>query len=306
MKEFSSILCFTLYCLTACTRAEVTDDLVKSNLKQIINNALDALVSLQDESADINSQAAEIASHATENREAVENENMNMLGNEIKELEKLLLDEKTEKEERKREEFENEKSRDLMSEDALLYDRMAREEEKRETKSREEKATVEVNNDNLKDLVDLVVRTLDEEAKKTTKRNLDTENKTMNQKKEIVESKTEKKELKGDKRNKEEAKKEVKLEKKELCNSRKKECLEKKSNDEKKIDVKKSLNESLKRETESGEEKNDKEIRNIVERILEGKNEVVREAFASLLENVFEKADRLEEDSKVNEKKEIK
>lgn len=322
MKEFSIVLCVTFYCLTAYTSAEITDDLVKSNLKQIINNALDALVSLQDESVDINAQAAELTSHATENRDAVENENVNMLGNEIKELEKLLLDEKKEKEERKREEFidasatnENEKKQDLTSEDVLLYNRMAREDAKRETKSREEKATVEVNNDNLKELVDLVVRTLDEEAKKeTTKRKLDTESKVRNQKREIVESKAEKKELKADKKNKEvtkkevkeEAKKEVKLEKKELCNSRKKECLKKKSADEKKTEAKKSLNESVKKETKNGSEKDDKEERDIVERILEGKNEDVREAFASLLGNVFEKADGLKEDSKVNEKKEIK
>ncbi|XP_066930607.1 uncharacterized protein [Clytia hemisphaerica] len=198
--------------------------------------------------------------------------------------------------------------------------------DKRETASREEKATVimdtvVMDNDSLRDLVDLVVRAIDEEARREEKKDMSGRE---NSKREIIQE--EKRALHTDRKEKKEVIEEKKRdETKELCNTRKRECMQKKSSEisadtkveeakstktekksiEDKIESKKTAEKSVavekkveKKIASAGGEnlagakkkkEDSNEIREMVEEILNGKNDEEREAFASLLESVFER-----------------
>jgi len=165
-----------------------------------------------------------------------------------------------------------------------------------------------MDNDSLRDLVDLVVRAIDEEARREEKKDMSGR---QNSKREIIQE--EKRALHTDRKEKKEVIEEKKRdETKELCNTRKRECVQKKSSRitaddskveetkstkmekksiEDKIESKKTAKKSVAvgKEVEKKKKEDSNEIREMVEEILNGKNDEEREAFASLLESVFER-----------------
>lgn len=201
---------------------------------------------------------------------------------------------------------------------------------------REEKASVVIDNENIRDLVDLVVRAIDSEARREVK-NAGKKNKaSIHHENEAVVAKAFKKESSV---SSEDATTEDELRKKEiqkkddetktLCNSRKRECVQAKKESpivveakgiknevtaaaaakkkaatdfaeralvKKAVSEKKEKTRAHKKEVKTTSTKAKKttqsdsmEIREMVNEILDGKSEDEREAFASLLESVFER-----------------
>jgi len=277
------------------------------DLKRIINSALDALVKLDSETTDVTARATELAAAHDDSiqmssgeitskdiSEDEENEE-SFLNNQIKELQSLLTDDKKEYDEyagdvqTKREETSDDKREVESTHRKEFYETSTK---KEAVESRAENANVVIDNDSLKELVHLVVRTVEDERKdKENKREV----KVREEKKEIIESKVdEKKEAHED-----EKKESATDEKREMCNTRKKECVEKKTTiiaDKKMTDEEK--HERVGAVNESEVKEDSREIREMVNELLDGKDEKEREEFASLLENIFEKTSAAEQQKK--------
>jgi len=277
------------------------------DLKRIINSALDALVKLDSETTDVTARATELAAAHDDSiqmssgeitskdiSEDEENEE-SFLNNQIKELQSLLTDDKKEYDEyagdvqTKREETSDDKREVESTHRKEFYETSTK---KEAVESRAENANVVIDNDSLKELVHLVVRTVEDERKdKENKREV----KVREEKKEIIESKVdEKKEAHED-----EKKESATDEKREMCNTRKKECVEKKTTiiaDKKMTDEEK--HERVGAVNESEVKEDSREIREMVNELLDGKDKKEREEFASLLENIFEKTSAAEQQKK--------
>ena len=173
-------------------------------MKRIINNALDALVNL-DEKEDGSSQTEGVSelsrreateemrsTHYRQQTDAAVSKKEDFLTGEIKELEKILefadynnkqkamskkedlilaarqLSEQVKKDEMaKRQQKQQQQRREIESLSRRKdAKKMASSAEEKNTKSREEKAGVVIDNNNIRDLVDLVVRAIDDEARR--------------------------------------------------------------------------------------------------------------------------------------------
>lgn len=329
---FSRILFVVLSFCLACheINGDSTDTfVVKNNLKRIINSALDALVNLEEKTSEITERANELTVQAAddvssrrvekksfEEKEIDEENDGRLLSDEIKELQRILdaadkraMEAEAEKSKMKRElrdeSIDNKENENYIPKKAL-------DKKLDEAKSREEKASVIIDNDSLRDLVDLVVRAINDEAKKERTEETASIEKE-NKKREVIFK--ERKDTSEDKEERKEITKE-KVVTREMCNTRKRECIEKKDiktsevkNAKKSLDKKENIKSGLdgtknvkkeklmneKREIHETKEENmndSNEIREMVEEILSVKNEDEREAFASLLESVFERTRR--------------
>ena len=252
-----------------------------------------------------------------------ENEEEMFLNNQIKELTSLLTNDKNE--------FKEYMISDVQTKQEEVTETSADEEELESkdrkkvhemsntgvAESREERANIVIDNDSLKDLVNLVVRTIEDETKEKDSENTDKlqvreETKKISgskdeEKKEVVESKESKenKEAKEQKKEVVETKVEVKKkdssEKREMCNTRKKECIEKKEvivADKKTSVHKEETTTTSKKEIDVKKVEDANEIRDLVNELLDGKNEEEREVFTKVLEKIFEKTKKAEEQKK--------
>ena len=307
-----------------------TASVLNLDLKRIINNALDALVNLEEKEEEnrkatvgvneLTSEARKMSAHHQTTETATANtvlEKEDLLASEIKELEKIL---------------ELSESKNVMTtkEDAILNRQLSKHVRKDEqqqiaslrkkdeeqklskdtaTASQEEKANVVIDNANVRDLVDLIVRAIDDEAGRGEEKNagrLASENDAKMFKKEAVmataDVRKEKIVVEG--------KKEI-GESETLCNTRKRECVEVKkemavettkaedhtiakkatTEEETKLSAHTQKKEAVATNAKAAktEDGDSMEIRKMVDEILNGKSEEEREAFASLLESVFER-----------------
>lgn len=339
-------------------------------MKRIINNALDALVNLDDKedetsravegAIDLTRRAEKMRSNHHRQQTAAYSKKEDFLAAEIKELEKILefadynknvatistkedliLADQQLSKQIKKDEIKNRQQQQQQHQRREIESLSRRKDTKKTssteeetntaTASREEKAGIVIDNNNIRDLVDLVVRAIDNEARRDEEEmsagNTNDKVESSGTSKFIKEAKVDaasaddvKKEKKSVGSKTEDHKRETTKDEntKALCNTRKRECVEvkkdamteetKKSTDGAKEDVKKTTTTTIekkiskssahelkkdavtiKKKEAKKEDKDSMEIRSMVDEILDGKNEEEREAFASLLEGVFER-----------------
>lgn len=319
----SYLVCFCFLIIFTCKGYEGRTT-AEHNLKRIINKALDELVNLETSSQEATKESDDEETSRLNDIVISKNDNENNindqeLSNEIKDLEELLIaDKKEEKGKKLKAQITDLLAQQINAQQqkTLKKRRVATFQKRNEKKSiekqvekkhsteevkkhvaenvninhqgREEKANVVVDN-NLDELVDFIVRNIDEEAKsKDTFWNNNLDEKAV---KDTVEEKEVHRSV--------EVEAAIERKTKEMCNTKKKEC-----NNEKKEKVTKSLVNEKKEEktsktkmTESKKEvlksttndDDDADIRKLIEKILDKKSEDERETLNTLIESIFEK-----------------